>query len=160
MARYHVLLESRPTPTQESELVKVMYNAPDYRESWVGARTVCRLGTLFRDDPGCKNPANAREFYDLKTGEAFRVSPSYYTVRHIFAENSRKTGKPRMTSITSQQLVDVMKAQGVAVSKKLEHTLSTIIDPAGGVRVTAATAKRLGVEEGEQPMQDVAVGDQ
>lgn len=155
MAFYEVTLSSKRTVAQPSETVQVMYEAKNYNAAWVGSRTVCRLGTLFKDDPRCQKPSNAREFWTLTTPpEKFLVSPSSHTVRAIFVENTRKTGKQRMTTLSKDEILKVLQDRKIPVSGKLETALSEVFDGTDGLRITTAVAHRLGLKLEEAESDD------
>ena len=156
MTVYHVGIESRPTASEtESVNVTVVYEAPTYHDAWVGARTVCRLGTLFKDDPKCKAPSQAREFFSLDDNEPFHVGPAQWTVRKIFVSGTRKRGRQRMTVISAEDLIKVIANRKIDISDELKQVLqATLTESAeGGLRITHATARRLGlVEDDEAPV--------
>lgn len=145
MTKYHVIIESRATAAQAALRQTVVYEVEDYDTAWVGARTVCRLGTLFRDDPRCKIASLAREFFDMATGQPFHVQPGAWIVRRIFVDGTRKTGKQRMTSLTAEQLAAVLAAQEVAITPDVEAALRDLLGNEG-LRITTAAARSLGID--------------
>lgn len=149
MAVYNVTIEARATVADESKSITVKYEAEDYHQAWVGARTVCRMGShpslrIFRDEEG----------------EALKIQAGVWTVRKIFVEGTRKKGKQRMTSLTADQLLELIDNRNIRMSKELRRTLTEVIDGGGseGLRITVAAARRLGLlsedaeeeEEGEE----------
>lgn len=145
MATYRVLLEAKATVAQAAVQLTVKYDDEDYNAAWVGARTVCRLGTLFKDDPNCKKPSNAREFFH-EDGKPCPVNAGVFTVRRIFAENTRKKGKQRMTILTAEELMQVLASREIEVSDELKSVFDSAINAGGGIKITVATAKRLGLD--------------
>ena len=149
MAEYHVGLESRATASQASEYVTVRMIAPTYSDAWVDARTVCRLGT---------NSKRVLKKYDedskvsFDEAENFTCAAGVYTVRKIFVANTRKKGKKRMTTLTSDEFLKALSERGIHVSKKLTETLKEVMadSDGGGLRVTSATARRLGIESEDE----------
>lgn len=145
MKRYHVLLESKQTLSQESQTITVGYDSPTYQDAWVGARTVCRLGTNFDEDG-----KGTRVFYTLESDEQeggvpFAVQPAVYTVRRIFVEGTRKQGKRRMTTVDATTFKAVLGDKKIKMSGALETLLTEVLNEAGGVKITVATARRLGI---------------
>lgn len=145
---YHVLLESKATLSQDSQTVTVSYSAPTYQDAWVGARSVCRLGTDF--DKGDKSQ---RQFFamdeDGEVTEPFSVQPAVWTVRRIFVENTRKQGKRRMTTVDAETFLRVVGERKIKMSKPLEDLLTEVLKEAGGAKITVATARRLGIKTPE-----------
>lgn len=149
MAKYELSLEHKGNGTH----VKVYYVSPEYRDAWVGARTVARMGTLFKDDPKCRNASTAREFWlDAELTQKFHTGPAAYIVRHIFAEHTRKKGKARMTTLTQDDLLALFKEQDVPISPELEGALKNVLSETddGGIRITVAAARRLGLKLAEE----------
>lgn len=142
MARYHVHIDTKATVAQGSEALKVIYDAPDYNDAWVGARSVCRYGTFFEAD-GAKG-GQIREFF-FPDGEPCRLKPGVYTVRQIFAEKTRKTGKQRMTVLTSDDLLALMTKRNLTITPTLQQALEEAMKE-GGLRITVAQARRLGID--------------
>lgn len=149
MALYDVTITTKATPSQPSEMRVIKYETTDYTAAWVGSRTVCRLGTLFKDDPRCKNPKTAREFWSLEEGKfvKFELSPAVWTVRSIFVEGTRKTGKQRMTNLQLDDIKRILEDRGVKINKKLDDALTEVLGSTEGLRVTVAVARRLGLAE-------------
>lgn len=146
---YHVLIESKATLTQEAEVKTVSYESPTYQDAWVGARTVCRMGTNHGQES--KTP---RHFFMLDedgnaTETPFECGPAEYTVRRIFVENTRKQGKRRMTSVNAETFMQVVTDQKIKISPKLQALLTEILDENGGAKITVATARRLGIKTAE-----------
>lgn len=141
MATYNVTIEAKATAADSAEMLTVQYEAPDYHEAWVGARTVCRMGS---------HP-KLRIF--TKDDEPISIPAGVYTVRKIFVENTRKSGKQRMTTLSAQQLLQLLDDRGVRTSKNLRETLVEALGQSEGegVRITVATARRLGLISDEVP---------
>lgn len=146
MPRFSVRLEHKSTFAS----VDVMYESPDYREAWVGARSVCRLGTLFEDDPRRRPKQQTREFYN-EDGSRFETGPAVYVVRRILAENTRKRGRPRMTTLSIEDVRKILAERNVKVSAKVDAALEEVLGAAaGGLQLTVAAARRLGVPIDEE----------
>lgn len=146
---YHVRIEKKATLTQDAEMLTVSYTSPTYQDAWVGARTVCRMGTNHGQDT--KTP---RHFFELDedgatTDAPFNCGPAEYTVRAIFVENTRKQGKRRMTSVNAETFMQVVNDQKIKISPKLQQLLTEILDENGGAKITVATARRLGIKTAE-----------
>lgn len=141
--KYHVIIESKATASQPLRVKTVEYETEDYSVAWVGARTVCRLGTLFRDDPRCRNPSMAREFFDLE-GDRFPIAPGAWVVRRIFVDGTRKTGKQRMTNLTAEQLLTALQTSDVALTPEARAKIEALL--ASGLRITCAMARTLGID--------------
>lgn len=146
---YHVLIESKATLTQEAEVKTVAYASPTYQDAWVGARTVCRMGTNHGQDT--KMP---RHFFQLDedgaiTDEPFECGPAQYTVRRIFVQNTRKQGKRRMTSVDGATFMQVVADKKIKMSAPLQALLTEILNESGGAKITVATARRLGIKTAE-----------
>lgn len=143
MAVYRVTLERRVGLGEEPVTVTVRYACETYNEAWVGARTVCRLGTdrkrVFRRDDDST----------FEDAPSFTCGPAEYTVRSIFAENTRKKGKKRMMNLSSEQLLKVVEDRKIRTSQALRDVLVEVLDGSDGLRITVATARRLGVAEEE-----------
>lgn len=156
---YHVLMESKQTLSQEAETITVSYSAPTYNEAWTGARSVCRLGTNFGAEKGGIN----RHFFKLDedggtTDEPFEVQPSVWTVRRIFVQNTRKQGKRRMTVVNSETFKAVLGDKKIKMSSALETLLTEVLNESGGVKITVATARRLGIKTPETEVGDEEAG--
>jgi len=147
---YRVTLQLRTLENDPTNFVIVEYAAEDYHASWVGARTVCRLGTAFRDEVKLKEP---REFWQrVETADGttvrqkFHCAPGAYTVRNIFVEGTRKRGVKRMTFLSAEQIVQVIRQRELEITPELEALLQSLLAGSEGVKVTVATARRLGLE--------------
>lgn len=144
LKKYLVSLDLRATLTQPSQTVIVVYFAPDYHEAWVGARVVCRLGTLFEQDSKYREGGVTRKFFN-EDGDPFPVNPGVYTVRRIFVSDTRKTGKQRMSNLKWADIEALLQKRGIELSTQLGETLRELIGNSEGLRITSATARRLGL---------------
>lgn len=156
---YHVLLESKATLSQEAETKTVGYISTNYGEAWPGARTVCRLGTNHGDEAAKVK----REFWELDengeiTDTPFEVTPSVYTVRRIFVENTRKQGKKRMTTVDAETFQRVLDDNKIKISAKAMALMTEVLNESGGAKITVATARRLGIKTAETEIGDEEVG--
>lgn len=140
---YLVTLQSRATPAEQPIVQVVRYRSTDYTEAWVGARTVCRLGT---NDKRVFKVVGEASFEDAAV---YPVAAGYWTVRNIFVQNTRKQGKPRMTVITAEQLLAVIDERKVPISPELSSALQSVLQDSEGVRITVASARRLGLDPQE-----------
>lgn len=139
---YHVFLAKAATPGIPEEQVTVLYQDVDYKAAWVGARTVCRLGT---NERRVFKVADGRAFADA---DPFSCRAGLYTVKHILVDGTRKKGKQRMTTISGEDLLNLIEAHAPTASPELKEELTRALEGTGGVRITLASARRLGITEG------------
>jgi hypothetical protein len=135
---YHVKICKPATPGVPEEIIVVRHQAEEYKAAWVSARTVCRMGS------------NARRIFKVfddtpfAEAEEFVVRAGVYTVKHIFVEDTRKRGKTRMTTITGDELLALVDEHCPDTSPELRQAMKEAIQD-GGVRITQASARRLGL---------------
>ena len=140
---YLVTLQSKATAAQEPIIAVVRYRSTDYNEAWVGARSVCRLGT---------NIERKREFREVSEAlwddaAPFPVVANVWTVRNIFVQGTRKRGKQRMTVLSVEKLLEIISQRDVPMTDELRAQIAEAASE--GIRITVASARRMGIQQEE-----------
>ena len=159
MKVYHVMLEAKATVSQDSQTITVAMLAPTYADAWVDARTVARLGTTAVDAPRPRVFRHIEDDKEFAESELFHASAGVWTVRRIFVLGTRKTGKRRMKVLDANEFAGLLESRGIKTSAKLAAMLAEVLTESGGVKITVATARRLGIvleqDEAEEARQAI-----